>query len=240
MQNLSTYRALLSRSSFVRDTFRSCATHRSAMCLLIFVVSCGALSGQTAPSNRNDGGNSNSRVPASATQADPPPRSIRANDTYVIGADDVLSVIVWKEPDISKEIPVRSDGKISLPLVGEVTAAGRTPPQLEQDVTAKLKGYITDPEVTVIVQQMNSQKYNIFGQVGKPGTFPLLAETRIMDAIAAAGGLRDFAKKKDIYVLRQNPGGSDLRLPFNYDKFIKGRDSSQNIVIKPHDTIVVP
>lgn len=209
------------------------------MCSLIFAVFCGALSGQTAPSNRTDNGNSNSRVSASAAQADPP-RSIHANDTYVIGADDVLNVIVWKEPDISKEIPVRSDGKISLPLVGEVLAAGRTPPQLEQDVTTKLKGYITDPEVTVIVQQMNSQKYNIFGEVGKPGTFPLLAETRIMDAIAAAGGLRDFAKKKNIYVLRQNPGGSDLRLPFNYDKFIKGRDSTQNIVIKPHDTIVVP
>jgi len=99
---------------------------------------------------------------------------------------------------------------------------------------------MTDPEVTVIVQQIVSPKYNIFGQVGRPGSFTITAGTTIMDAIAASGGLRDFAKKKGIYVLRQDPAGGQTKIPFNYDKFIKGKDPSQNILIKPHDTIVVP
>ena len=115
--------------------------------------------------------------------------------------------------------------------------------QLEEDIADKLKGYITDPQVTVIVQQINSQKFNILGQVAKPGSFPLTAGTTIVDAIALAGGFKDFAKKKSVYVLRLNPAGGETRISFNYEKFIKGKKSknpAQNIQIKPHDTIVVP
>lgn len=162
------------------------------------------------------------------------------DDTYVIGKDDMLAVNVWKEPEISRSIPVRSDGKISLPLVGEIQAAGETPLKLEQGITARLKSYIEDPEVTVIVQQIKSQNYNILGMVNKAGSFPLLGSTTVLDAIAAAGGFKDFAKKKSIYVLRQNSDGTQSRLPFNYNEVIKGRNQTQNVMLQPRDTIVVP
>jgi polysaccharide export outer membrane protein len=176
-----------------------------------------------------------------------PPAASEANSTkphdnsFVIGNDDVLAVNVWKEPDVSqKAIPVRSDGKISLPLVGEVQAAGRTPLSLEQDIAARLKSYIADAEVTVMVQQINSQKYNVLGQVAKPGAYPLTNSQTVLDAIAIAGGFRDFAKQKSIYILRQNPDGTSTRIPFNYKNVVKGRDTTQNIKLQPRDTIVVP
>jgi polysaccharide biosynthesis/export protein len=162
------------------------------------------------------------------------------DDSFIIGDDDVLAISVWNETELSRTVPVRSDGKISLPLVGELIAAGRTPLELEQDITTKLRSYITNPQVTVIVQQINSQKYNILGQVVKPGAYLLTATTTIVDAIAAAGGFKDFAKKKNIYVLRQSAGGGETRIGFNYQDFIKGKNTSQNITLRPHDTIIVP
>jgi polysaccharide export outer membrane protein len=158
----------------------------------------------------------------------------------VIGNDDRLTVNVWNESEISRSLPVRSDGRISLPLAGEVQAAGRTPLQLERDITVKLQPYITKPEVTVIVEQINSEKFNILGQVTKPGSYPLTAPTTILDAIAAAGGFRDFAKQKGIYILRHLPNGSEFRIPFNYKEVIKGKNPAQNIMLQPNDTLVVP
>jgi|SRR5271156_4231613 len=162
------------------------------------------------------------------------------DDSFVIGNDDVLAINVWKEPDISRSIPVRSDGKISLPLVGEVQATGRTPLKLEQDIATRLKSYIAEPEVTVIVQQINSQKFNILGQVNRPGSYAIANVATVLDAIAIAGGFRDFAKQKSIYVLRQNADGSQTRLRFNYKEVVKGQDPAQNIKLQPRDTIVVP
>jgi polysaccharide export outer membrane protein len=163
------------------------------------------------------------------------------DDSFVIGNDDVLAINVWNEPNVSqKAIPVRSDGKISLPLVGEVQATGRTPLNLEQDIAARLKSYIADAEVTVMVQQINSQKYNVLGQVTRPGSYPLLNSQTVLDAIAIAGGFRDFAKQKSIYILRQNPDGTQSRLPFNYKNVVKGQDTAQNVKLQPRDTIVVP
>jgi len=162
------------------------------------------------------------------------------DDSFVIGNDDLLAVNVWKEPDISRAIPVRSDGKISLPLVGEVQAAGRTPLNLEQDITEKLKNYIAEPEVTVMVQQINSQRFNIMGQVNRPGSYVLTNAATVLDALALAGGFRDFAKQKSIYVLRQNPDGTQRRLPFNYKKVIAGQNSGQNVTLQSRDTIIVP
>lgn len=162
------------------------------------------------------------------------------DDHFVIGNDDMLAVNVWKEPDISRSIPVRSDGRISLPLVGEVQAAGKTPLSLEQDIAEKLKSYIAEPEVTVIVQQINSQKFNILGQVNRPGSYVLTNSATVLDAIALAGGFRDFAKQKSIYVLRQKSDGSEERLPFNYKEVIKGQNPTQNIKLEPRDTIVIP
>ncbi|HUO25039.1 MAG TPA: polysaccharide biosynthesis/export family protein [Candidatus Aquilonibacter sp.] len=165
----------------------------------------------------------------------------KAHDAeYVIGNDDVLAINVWKEPDVSRNVPVRSDGKISLPLVGEVQAAGRTPLALEQEIASKLKNYIDEPEVTVIVQQINSQKFNILGMVNKPGSYVLANSATVLDAIALAGGFRDFAKQKNIYVLRQNADGTQTRIPFNYKDVIKGKQPAQNIKLQAGDTIVVP
>jgi polysaccharide export outer membrane protein len=159
---------------------------------------------------------------------------------YLIGSSDVLAITVWKEPEISKSVPVRPDGKISLPLVGELQAAGRTPLQLEQDIASKLKTYITNPDVNVMVQQINSEKFNILGRVGRPGSYPLASTTTVLDAIATAGGFQDFAKQKGIYVLRTAPGGSQARLAFNYKDVVKGKHPEQNIKLEPGDTVVVP
>jgi polysaccharide biosynthesis/export protein len=169
------------------------------------------------------------------------PSEMKAHDnSFTIGNDDMLSINVWKEPDISRSIPVRSDGKISLPLVGEVQAAGQTPLKLEQEIAGKLKSYISEPEVTVIVQQINSQKFNVLGQVARPGSYALTNSATVLDAIALAGGFRDFAKKKSIYILRQNGDGTQTRLPFNYKDVIKGQNLAQNVRLQPRDTIVVP
>lgn len=162
------------------------------------------------------------------------------DDTFVIGNDDVLAINVWNEKEISRSVPVRSDGRISLPLVGEVQAAGQTPLKLEQEIATKLKSFISEPEVTVIVQQINSQKFNILGMVNKPGSYVISNSATVLDAIALAGGFRDFAKQKNVYVLRQNPDGTQVRLPFNYKDVVKGKNSEQNVKLQPRDTIFVP
>jgi len=187
---------------------------------------------QAVPPNTNQETNKN----AEAATAPAKPH----DDTFIIGVDDVLAVNVWKETEVSRSVPVRSDGKISLPLVGEVQAAGETPHQLELAIAKRLQSYISEPEVTVIVQQINSQKFNILGQVTKPGFYSLVNSPTVLDAIAMAGGFRDFAKKKSIYVLRQNPDGTTARLPFNYKDVIQGKNATQNVKLQPHDTVYVP
>jgi len=179
---------------------------------------------------------------AAATSTDQPATAGNKphDDSFIIGNDDRLAINVWKEPDLSRAIPVRSDGKISLPLVGEVQAAGRTPLQLEQDIIAKLRNYISDPEVTVMVEQINSEKFNILGQVQKPGSYSLTLASTVVDAIALSGGFRDFAKQKSMYIIRRNPAGGETHIAFNYKDFLKGKNSSQNVKLEPHDTIVVP
>jgi len=160
--------------------------------------------------------------------------------SFIIGNDDLLAINVWKEPELTRSIPVRLDGRISLPLVGEVQAAGRTPLQLEHDIATKLRNYIDQPEVTVMIEKINSQKFNVLGQVMNPGSYSLTLATTVLDGIAAAGGFRDFAKQKDIYVLRQDSSGGQSRIAFNYKEIIKGKHLEQNIKLEPRDTIVVP
>ncbi|MFZ0771051.1 MAG: polysaccharide biosynthesis/export family protein [Candidatus Sulfotelmatobacter sp.] len=200
--------------------------------LLVCVVLAGSLCAQDTP-----GGGASRANPTPATAANSAAQP--HDDSFVIGNDDVLAINVWKEPDISRSIPVRSDGKISLPLVGEVQAAGLTPLRLEKDIASKLKNYISEPEVTVMVQQVNSQKFNILGQVAKPGSYVIANSPTVLDAIALAGGFRDFAKKKNIYVLRQGASG-ESRIPFNYKDVSQGKNMSQNIKLQPGDTIIVP
>jgi len=174
----------------------------------------------------------NGNAPQVAAKAD--------REEFVIGTGDVLAINVWKEAEVSRVVPVRSDGRISLPLVGEVQASGRTPRQLESELSAKLKDYVSEPEVTVIVQEIKSQKFNVLGMVMKPGSYALTNPMTVLDAIAMAGGFRDFAKQKDVYVLRRPEHGDQVRLPFNYKDVVKGHNSTQNVTLQPNDTIVVP
>ena len=171
---------------------------------------------------------------AKATPAPPPAAE------YLIGPDDLLAVNVWREPEISRNVLVRPDGKISLPLIGDLRASGRTPAQLQDEIKDQLQNYLSHPEVTVIVQEARSQKFNILGEVEHPGSYPLSRSMTVLDAIAVAGGLRDFAKGRKIYVLRTKSDGSRTRLPFNYKDVIKGHSLSQNVELQPRDTVVVP
>jgi len=187
---------------------------------------------------------------AAATNADAPAKTVQpvdqassdsiGNKGYVIGDNDILDIDVWKEKEISQTIPVRPDGKISLPLVGQIQASGLTPLQLQADLTRRLKEYIENPEVTVIVTDPRSHQFNVVGEVVRPGSYPLSQSMTVLDAVAQAGGFKDFAKETKIYVLRPMPGGIRVRIPFNYKQVIKGKDLQENVSLKPGDTIVVP
>jgi len=158
---------------------------------------------------------------------------------YIIGPQDIIDISVWKEPDFSRSVPVRPDGKISLPLLNDVQAAGLTPTQLGAQITTNLGKYVTNPQVTVIVSQINSQRIYILGEVGRAGGYALLPEMNVLQALSNAGGLTAFANSKKIYILRQD-NGKQQKISFNYKDVISGKDSSQNIVLKAGDTIVVP
>jgi len=184
---------------------------------------------------------SNADPDARAKTVEPMNRAVSIdNKSYVIGENDLLSIDVWKQQEISRQVPVRPDGKISLPLVGQIQASGLTPLQLQANITEKLKTYISNPEVTVIVEDPRSHQFNMVGQVARPGSYPLTESMTVLDAIAAAGGFKDFAKETKIYVLRPMPGGIRVRIPFNYKNVIKGKDLQENVPLKPGDTIVVP
>lgn len=205
---------------------------------ILLIAISGVLVGQM-PAPSQAAGRTSATTASSPAQPPATPDSKSSDDSFVIGNDDVLAINVWKEPDFSSpSTQVRSDGKISLPLVGEIPAAGLTPLQLEEDLAAKLRNYITKPQVTVIVEQINSKKFNILGQVVKPGSYSLALAPTIVDAIAIAGGPRDFAKQKSIYILRENLGGTQTRIIFNYKDFLKGKN--QNVKLEPRDTVVVP
>jgi len=157
---------------------------------------------------------------------------------YVIGADDTLHISVWKEPDLSETLPVRPDGKISMPLLNDITAAGLTPLQLKDSITEKLKKYIADPRVTVVVTAMNSRRIFVTGEVVHTGPMPLLPHMTVLQALAQAG-FTQFANPKAIYLLRTENGKQE-KLPFNYKEVVKGKHPEENILLKPGDTVVVP
>jgi len=163
-----------------------------------------------------------------------------SDSDYVIGAEDVLAVNVWKEPDMSRVVPVRPDGKITLPLIGDIQASGMAPKELQANIENGLKAFVAAPEVTVIVQEVKSVKFNIVGEIARPGSYPLTSSMTVLDAIAVGGGLRDFAKASHIYVLRSSNDGTHSKLPFNYKQVIGGKNLAQNIELRSGDTIVIP
>lgn len=157
---------------------------------------------------------------------------------YIIGAEDSLQITVWKEPTLSGTIPVRPDGRISLVLLGDLQAAGMTPMQLAADITQRLKKYVQDPIVSVVVLGVNSQRIFVIGEVGHVGPISMTAGMSPLQAIAAAGGLSPFAHSKRIYILR-GTGAAQKKIPFDYKKALKG-DDKQGVSLEPGDTIVVP
>lgn len=170
----------------------------------------------------------------------PTPAAAHSSPVYTIGPNDVLTISVWQEKDLSATLPVRPDGKISLPLIGQVQASGYTPLEFQQLLTEKLKTYIDHPRVTVVVDKVLSRTYNVLGKVVKPGAYPLDQPTTVLDALAQAGGAAEFANTKKIYVLRYKKDGSRWIYPFNYNQVIKGHLPWENIRLQPGDTVVVP
>jgi polysaccharide export outer membrane protein len=174
---------------------------------------------------------------------------VRAEDTpipvslpahYVIGPDDVLSVLFWKDKDMSSEVVVRPDGRISLPLLNDIHAGGLTPEQLRDIVTEQARRFVEEPSVTIVIKQINSRKLFITGEVEKPGPYPVTAPTTVIQLISMAGGLKEFADDKHILIMRSDAAGRQVGYPFNYHQVREGKNLRQNIELQPGDTVVVP
>jgi polysaccharide biosynthesis/export protein len=181
---------------------------------------------------------------ASSQKTDAPskannPVSATTDAEYKIGPQDVVRIDVWKEPEISRTIPVRPDGKISLPLLNDVQASGLTTLELGRTIHDGLTKYLTNPEVTVTVAEINSRRVYITGEVTRAGALPLLPNMTVLQALSSAGGFTQFAKLKSIYVLR-NEGGKQARHPFNYKEVVRGKNQEENILLQPGDVIIVP
>jgi len=189
--------------------------------------------------SRNDVKSESARILTAENISSQPPKPATGDPNYSIGPEDVLTIDVWKEPELSRTVPVRRDGKISLPLLNDVQAAGLTPTQLSSEIVAKLHATVINPHVTVIVAQMSSQRIYILGQVTRGGAYPLVPDMTAVQALSIAGGFTPFAKLKKIYIMRTENGENKV-FPINYKDVISGRKSQQNIQLKPGDTIVVP
>jgi len=173
--------------------------------------------------------------------APPPPDPDPASRAeYTIGVTDVLLISVYRNPEITVEVPVRMDGKISVPLIDEVQAEGETPLQLKQTISDGLSAYITSPDVTVIVREMNSRFVSVIGEVERENQLPLTHNLRVLEAIALAGGFTIFADKSDIRIVRWQPDGSEIEYRFDYNAYKRGRAPGSNFVLQPGDTIIVP
>jgi len=226
---------MMSRSNRQDAARRKTVWGRSAGAAAGLILAVGAtttIAAQTAaPQER--------RTPAVAAAAVPArPSSVAAD--YVIGADDVLSILFWRDKDLSApEVTVRPDGKVTLPLLNDMQAAGLTPDQLRDAIQAAAQKYVEDPNPTVIVKEIKSRKVFITGQVEKAGPYPLNGTTTVLQLIAMAGGLREFADGKDISVMRTENGKPSV-YAFNYQDVLKKRNLRQNIELKPGDVVVVP
>jgi polysaccharide biosynthesis/export protein len=196
--------------------------------MLLSLGASRATHGQSSPDNSK---------PTAAAQAS---GQVAANDAqYKIGPQDVLRIDVWKEPEISRTAPVRPDGRISLPLINDVQAAGLTATQLAAVIADGLRKYITNPQVTIGVTEINSRRVYVTGEVTRPGAFPLLPNMTVLQALSSSGGFTQFAKLKSIYVLRTEDG-KQVKHPFNYKEVVSGKKSELNIPLQPGDVIVVP
>ena len=198
--------------------------------LALVLAAATPLAAQQPPANGNG-----TTPPAGVTM----PTGVTLPADYVIGPDDVLTVVFWREKDMSTDVAVRPDGMITLPLLNDVQAAGLTPDQLRESLTTAAGKFFEGPTVAVVVKAINSRKVFITGMVSKPGPYPLSGPTTVTQLIAMAGGLHEFAKKKDITILRTE-GGREVAYRFNYKDVMNRKNLKQNIELKPGDTIIVP
>jgi polysaccharide biosynthesis/export protein len=205
---------------------------------VILVASC-SVSIRAQAQARNDIKSDGAKVLTAGDVSSQPVKAATEDPNYSIAPEDVLTIDVWKEPEISRTVPVRRDGKISLPLLNDLQAAGLTPTQLGAEIVEKLRATIVHPQVTVIVAQMSSLRIYILGQVTRGGAYPLVPDMTVMQALSIAGGFTPYANVKKVYVMRKE-NGADRIYPVNCKEVISGRRTEQNIHLKPGDTIVVP
>jgi len=207
-----------------------------ALLLLLTVAMPLAMAQQVAAEKAKEGHGTAAR---SAAKPNSSPKSATDDPAYIIGQDDVLDISVWKEPEVSRQVPVRPDGKISLPLLNDVQASGLTPMQLQAQLTEKFKKFLTEPQVTVIVAAINSRRVYMMGEINRPGAIPLVPNMTVLQAISTAGGPSQFAKSSKIQILRTE-NGKQTTYWFNYKDIVRGVKTEQNILLKPGDSIVVP
>jgi polysaccharide export outer membrane protein len=203
------------------------------------LLSSFSMSVQAQGPTQNNIKSESARLVTAGDSPSPPPKPVTESPDYSIAPEDVLIIDVWKEPEISRTVPVRRDGKISLPLLNDVQAAGLTPTQLSSEIVEKLRATVIHPQVTVIVAQMSSLRIYILGQVTRGGAYPLVPDMTAVQALSIAGGPTPFAKLSKIYVMRTEDGKNKM-FPVNYKAIVSGHASQQNIQLKPGDTIVVP
>ena len=189
----------------------------------------GTLEGAQASSEKQDG-----RETANQPNA---PSVKRVDNEYIIGPSNVLAITVWKDAELTRTVPVRPDGRISLPLIGELEVSGLTALAVQHMVAEKLKEFVSDPQVNVIVQEVKSRTYSVLGKIAKPGAYELGKPTTVLQAIAIAGGFLDFAKQSKVYIIRPVRGGADQMLPFDYKKVIKGHNLEQNVELQSGDPL---
>jgi polysaccharide biosynthesis/export protein len=209
-------------------TARAWKTAASGAAVLL-VAQMTVIGAQTAPQSPVPEGSAARGGPVAVT----PPGD------YVIGPEDLLSIVFYHDKDMSADVVVRPDGKISLPLLNDVQASGLTPDQLRESVIASAKRFVQDPNATVVIRQINSRKIFITGAVEKPGTYPLIAPTTVLQLIATAGGVKEYADSKKIVIIR-NEAGRQVTFNFNYKEVVSQKNMAQNILLRPGDTVVVP
>jgi polysaccharide export outer membrane protein len=218
-----------------------CTVHRLAALLvlggLMHASPLFAQASKSAPSQSTPAQTKPQTPPAPTAPAQP--QGVPTPADYLIGSDDVLSVLFWSEKNLSSDVVVRPDGKITLPLLNDVQASGLTPEQLRKSVMDGAARFVTDPNVTIVVKTINSRKVYVTGQVNKPGTFPLTDSMTVLQMLALAGGLQEYADAEKVLVMRIEQGQTKS-FKFNYKDVRKGKNLQQNILLKPGDTIVVP
>jgi len=211
-----------------------CAFLRAVGAAVLILASAGAVNGQSSTA-----GPAPAPPKSAPAPSQPAPAGVPVSGDFVIGAEDVLGILFWREADFSGDVAVRPDGRITLPLIGDMVAAGVTTAALRDQIQTAATKFLTEPNVTVIVRQINSRKVFITGEIGQPGAYPLTGPRTVMQLISLAGGLSQYAKAESISILRQEQGRTRA-FRFNYKDVSTGQNVQQNIELLPGDTIVVP